>query len=118
MKLVLPIPPTANNLFRNVPGKGRVKTGRYRQWLKTAAVEVMIQRKGERIEGPASVTIALKRPRANADLDNRIKPILDALQHGGALANDKQVSFLSACWADVENVNVTVLKDESMELRA
>lgn len=34
--LNLPFPPSLNNLFRNVRGKGRVPTARYEDWRKRA----------------------------------------------------------------------------------
>jgi len=38
------------------------------------------------------------RPRSNADLDNRIKGILDFLQHVAAIDDDKNVYGVNAFW--------------------
>lgn len=32
----LPLPPSANELFANLPGKGRVKTKAYKKWIEEA----------------------------------------------------------------------------------
>jgi Holliday junction resolvase RusA-like endonuclease len=36
LSLTLPIPPSANNMFYNVPGKGRRKSKDYRAWIAAA----------------------------------------------------------------------------------
>lgn len=55
--------------------------------------------KQHRFTGPVYVTIAMKRPRANSDIDNRLKAILDFLQHVNAIDNDKNVHGINAFWA-------------------
>lgn len=105
------VPPTANNLFRNVPGFGRVKTDRYKKWAKAAAWEVRLQHTGPALEGPTAVSISLKRPSKSSDLDNRAKGVLDALQAGGAIDNDKQVTCLTLAWANHPDCRVTVGAD-------
>lgn len=111
----LTTPPSANNLFRNVPGKGRVKTDRYKRWLEAAAWEVRLQHTGPALEGPTAVSITLKRPSKNSDLDNRAKGPIDALQAGGAIANDKQVTCLTMAWANHPGCRVTVSGDVTAE---
>lgn len=105
------VPPSANNLFRNVPGRGRVKSDRYKKWSKSAAWQVRLQHFGPALEGPTVISISLKRPNKNSDLDNRAKGVLDALQAGGAIGNDKQVSCLTLAWADHPDCRVTVGAD-------
>ena len=41
--------------------------------------------------GPVYVTGAFRRPRTNADLDNRLKGIADLLQLVGVIDNDKNI---------------------------
>ena len=105
------VPPSTNNLFRNVPGRGRVKTDRYKKWSLSAAWQVKLQHKGAPLEGPTAISITLKRPNKNSDLDNRSKGPIDALQAGGAIANDKQVSCITMAWANHEGCQVTVSPD-------
>lgn len=104
------VPPSANAIWRNVKGR-TLKSRLYRQWLDKARWMIFSQHDGEPLAGPTTVQISLRRPRANADLDNRIKPTLDALQSGKAIANDKQVTSIHAAWADHDGCRVTVTPD-------
>lgn len=107
------VPPTANKLWKPV-NYMLVKTAAYRKWMNAAGWEVKLQRKGlPSIQGPVAVSISLRRPRANADLDNRIKPSIDALQAGGAIENDKQITSIYAAWADHDGCRVTISPDVS-----
>ena len=107
----LPIPPSANSMWRNVNGRtllskkyrqwrGEARWGPDSKWPAVAGLPVF--------EGPVSVDITLKRPRKNADLDNRIKPILDVLEDAQIFENDNQVAKLSIRWGDVEGAEVRV----------
>lgn len=102
------MPPTANKIWRVRKGSVPYKSEEYRAWRTEAAWDIAAQRGGNSIEGPCKVEISARRPRANADLDNRIKPILDALQDGGAFANDNAVHEISAKWADLNHNGVFV----------
>lgn len=99
-------PPSVNAMYRNVPGKGRVKTDGYRLWLEASRWELKMQAP-KTIVGDVSVEISLRRPRANADLDNRAKGTIDALT-GLVLVDDKQVTALTLRWADVDGVEIRV----------
>ena len=98
MHLILPFPPTTNNLFRNVRGKGRVPTKRYEQWMKQAMQELMIQRP-ERLAGFVSVDLAFCRPdKRRRDLDNLLKAPLDALVKFAVIEDDSKIMAISARW--------------------
>ena len=47
---------------------------------------------------PIYITIAMRRPRSNADIDNRIKPCLDLLQYVKVIQDDKLVEGVNAYW--------------------
>lgn len=97
--LDLPAPPSTNNLFLNMPGKGRIKSPEYRAWMTEAGWNIASQRKGaETMHAPVAVEIRLRRPRANADLDNRSKAVLDALQNHLVIGNDNLVHDLRIVW--------------------
>lgn len=82
-------PPSVNAMFSNVPGVGRVKTKKYRSWLKVAGWEVQIGMIGKRmIEGKFKATIHVA---AAGDLDNRVKATLDLCQAIGAIRNDEDL---------------------------
>ena len=45
----------------------------------------------------------VRRPdKRRRDLDNIIKPCLDALVKGGVIADDKDCEWIEAWWADIE----------------
>lgn len=100
-------PPSANAIWRNVKGR-TLKSKVYRQWLDRNAWKVKTQHVGEPIDGPVTVSIHLNRPRANADIDNRIKPALDVLEAAGAIVNDKQVMSVYAAWVNCDPLECTV----------
>lgn len=103
-------PPSANKLWKIRDGR-MVKTDEYKSWKIAASWSIKSQRQGEALDGPTAVTLSLKRPRKNADIDNRIKPVLDALEAGGAIVNDKQVTAVCAAWAMHEGCQITVSPD-------
>lgn len=87
----LPTPVSANNLFANVPGKGRVKTKAYENWQNVAALTVVATvRADRRIGGPVTVRIELP-TKCRLDIDNAVKPILDALVHSRRIDDDRNV---------------------------
>ena len=94
------MPPSVNSIWRNLGGR-TIKSKAYRTWLDSAACSVMATRKGVCIAGGFSVEIRISRPdRRKRDLDNRIKPLLDALEAGGAIVNDSFCERLLAEWVD------------------
>lgn len=72
------MPPTTNNLFVNVRGKGRIKSERYRTWLSAAGWD-MKKYHNQRWNEPVHLTIALGKLRTNSDISNRIKALEDLL---------------------------------------
>lgn len=78
--VLIPIPPSANHLWK-IFGNRQYKAPAYRAWLEE--VVPFIERNLAKAEGPVQVTIQLrfgKGLRANRDIDNCIKPCLDALK--------------------------------------
>ena len=105
--IALPMPPTSNRIFVNVPGKGRVRSKKYTKWAKEAGWAVRMQKIG-RISGKVEVEIGVKRVAA-ADIDNRIKPTLDLLVTMGVIDDDKHVEKITCEWRDdIEGAVVTV----------
>lgn len=83
----LPVPPSVNNLFVNVRGKGRVKSREYKVWLDQADKLMKFARHAPVIS-PAEVSIRVGKCNAQRDLDNLNKPVLDILVHAGIIEND------------------------------
>lgn len=98
IELRLPWPPSVNRIWRNVVIGRRScvllsKDGRF--YFEDAARRVQVQREGRRIDGRAQVELILHPPtRAQIDIDNRAKAVLDACTKGGLWADDNQVDVL------------------------
>lgn len=107
--LVLPFPPATNNLFFNVPGRGRVKSDRYSAWLGEAGWMIAEQKPG-RIAGEYEADIIAYRPdKRRRDLDGIIKPLLDCLVAYRVTGDDSLARKITIAWADGgEGVTVTV----------
>lgn len=86
------MPPTANNMFFNARGKGRVKTTAYKNWSDENAWKLKALGFGM-LTGRVRVDIILPQ-NSRRDIDNSIKPLLDCLQASGVLQNDRQVRAL------------------------
>jgi Holliday junction resolvase RusA-like endonuclease len=95
------LPPSVNAIWRHTKGGKTYRTAAYMTWIRGEEWNVQPQlMKQHRFVGPVYITIAMKRPRSNSDLDNRIKPILDFLQHIAAIDNDKNVFGVNAFWSN------------------
>ncbi len=95
-------PPSVNVLFRNVPGKGRVRTKRYKDWAAASGWDC--NGKGS-ISGAFTISIILsrKKRRKNADLDNHgTKAILDLLVTHKVIEDDCLAEKISIEWGDCE----------------
>jgi len=89
--VILPLPPSANRLFANVPGKGRVKTRAYKNWRKAAILTIFAQvRADRRIGGPVDLEICVP-DGMRGDLDNRLKAAIDALVASNRIDDDRHV---------------------------
>ncbi len=113
-RIVLPWPPSLNNMFLNVRGKGRVRSENYRKWA-TEAGWLLKSQKPHKFNEPVRVRVELNPPNARAfDLDNRNKALLDLLVEHGVIHDDsnrwvrgvsvEQVSAGAPCTVIVEAV--------------
>ncbi len=92
----LPLPPSLNGAYANVRGVGRVKVSTYRQWQHAAIAMIRVSvPSAKRISGKISVSILLPE-KMRGDVDNRIKPILDALVQSQRIDDDRNVVMVSA----------------------
>lgn len=94
--LSLPLPPSVNHAWQNVPGKGRVRSPEYRRWHKLAFDELCLQNPGK-IVGEFSAVINCGKLNRRADIDNRIKPLLDLLKDV-VVEDDSKCARVSAGW--------------------
>ena len=87
VELYLPIPPSANDLWRY--GRGRVfKSDEYKNWIEDALIQINAQNPGS-ILGPYRLTLLFRRDATRMDSDNVIKATNDALQRAGCVLNDR-----------------------------
>ena len=93
--LELPWPPTINHYYRNTKaGIFLGKSGRlYRaEVLQVVKYEAKITKP---LESELEMAVKLFPPnRRSFDLDNRLKALLDAMEHAGVYCNDRQIRKL------------------------
>lgn len=92
-------PPSTNNLYINVRGRGRIRSDRYRTWLNAAGWDV-VRAKAKLHDGPVKVTILVRKSNRRSDVDNRAKACLDLLVKQGVLIDDSQIQSLTVEWSD------------------
>ncbi len=97
MQVRLPYPPSINHYYGRSRKTGAVYlTKRARQFrARVAGMLFDHHRFGSAL---LAVRVDLFPPRADHDVDNTIKPLLDALQHAGTFDNDRQVKDLRMVW--------------------
>ena len=88
MRLVLPLPPSANRYWRNVGGRV-VKSAEARSYLGACQIAAAAQFKGEPMEGRLKLEADFYMD-GRGDLDNRVKQLGDSLQ-GIVFLNDSQL---------------------------
>jgi crossover junction endodeoxyribonuclease RusA len=93
INLILPYPPSVNHYW-GVSGKQRFigKKGKeFRQAVAEACLDAQIQT----MDGRLAVHVAIWPPdNRKRDVDNTIKPLLDAMEHAGVYENDSQIDEL------------------------
>lgn len=89
LRFVLPLPPTMNTYWRHV-GRKVLLSAAGRRFKDRCATAAMAQG-ATKASGEVSVTGTVYMARLGCDLDNRIKPLLDAL-NGVAWEDDGQVA--------------------------
>lgn len=96
IRIVLPYPPSLWDMYVGW-GKQRRLSPVYAKWRDDAGMFLKGRHK-DPIAVPFNAAIALKRPNKRQDLDNRAKPIFDALQHHGIIKNDNLLERLTMQW--------------------
>ena len=114
------LPPSVNAIWRHTRGGKMYRTAEYMTFLRGEEWNLAPQLKGQhKFTGPVFLTIAMKRPRANSDLDNRAKGLLDLLQHVQAIDNDRNVMGLNLYWsADLPAgvaAEITIVQADALE---
>ena len=95
-RLMVPTPPSANNLFTNAENGrsyGRRKSSGYRDWLKMAGWTMKMQAPPYFVHPGLRVLIEIDLPRQR-DIDNAIKAVLDLMVYVHVFADDSLVDDL------------------------
>ncbi len=92
--LELPWPPTVNHYYE--PNRfGGKRIGTKGRDYRADVMAIVASEVKNPMTGSLRVQIALYPPdRRKRDIDNTMKAMLDAMQHGGAYADDSQISML------------------------
>lgn len=103
------MPPSTNNLYANVQGRGRVKTTKYRDWLMAAGL--LLKRQGiQRMTGRVDIVISLEDKHPTRDASNCTKPLEDLLVQMGVLQDDraKFVRSIKTVWAPITGIRIDI----------
>lgn len=90
--LRLPLPPSANRIWRVGKGGGVHKADAYKAWLQQAGWACLMQRAGDHI--PYRYHLLLTLPEQPKDADNILKPLGDLLQKQRVVTNDRYLRRL------------------------
>jgi Holliday junction resolvase RusA-like endonuclease len=107
--VALPLPPSVNGLFATIrrgDADRRVRTREYRDWA-TRTEWALALAKLQPVHGRFSVDVALP-AKMRGDVDNRLKPILDALVDARLTPDD------ALAWAVTARRDETVAADQAV----
>ncbi len=93
MFVSVPFPPSANVSWRSL-GRGRVvSSAKFREFCRDVAEQVDADKP---LTGRLELQIVLHaKTRRKYDIDNRVKPLLDALEKAGVYESDGQIDRLA-----------------------
>ncbi|MDE2020425.1 MAG: RusA family crossover junction endodeoxyribonuclease [Patescibacteria group bacterium] len=106
MTLRLPLPPSVNAAYANIPGVGRIASKRLRAWKKEAGWQILIQ-KPTRVYGPYTLEITLPR-KMRGDISNRIKACEDLLVELSVTPDDRFCEGISIKRGDVTEMEIEI----------
>lgn len=110
MRLTWPVPPSVNHIWRR-RGKATYLSDNYQRWLRDAQACAFEQR-AKFVAGQVGVSLTVipgRGWRSNRDLDNLLKPTLDALCRFGLIFDDN-------CTV-VRQISCAMGKGDGMEAR-
>lgn len=86
-RLTLPIPPSVNQMYSNVLGRGRIATTALRNWKEAAGLRLKEQRP-QPVIGPYKFALYLPN-KMRGDIDGRLKAAIDLLVTHGVTPDDR-----------------------------
>ena len=94
LQFELPYPPSINHYWRRVGARTLISRGG--RAFRAMVCSILTALGIRRLDGPLEVHIKLYPPdHRRRDIDNTQKALLDAMQHGGAYADDSQIVKLT-----------------------
>lgn len=110
MIIVLPVPPSVNAAYANVPRVGRVKTAAYKAWIRQADGYVLSQKaRIKPVSGPCEISIRVPL-KMRGDVSNRIKLAEDYLVSRGITGDDRNNRKVSIERADVSECEIEIIE--------
>jgi crossover junction endodeoxyribonuclease RusA len=101
IKLELPYPPSVNHYWGQ-SGKNKF-LGKKGKEFRIAVAEACLDAEVVALEGRLSLHVSLYPPdHRKRDVDNVLKPLLDAMEHAGCFENDNQIDELHIIRREVE----------------
>lgn len=98
LALDIPIAPPLNGLYRNVFGKGRVKTVGYKRWIESCGSHFWRQKPAggfPYFDGPFDIMILVPL-KMRGDVDGRAKAVLDTLKKPWSIIADDSLAMSCA----------------------
>jgi Holliday junction resolvase RusA-like endonuclease len=93
----MPMPPSVNDLYRNVKGRGRVKTSAYYDYT-ALGIAAIKRQKVAPVPGRVVVIAGFERKSMAADVDNRAKALFDVIVKAGVIRDDKFITATALVW--------------------
>ena len=95
IELTLPFPVSANHVWKHRRANHRAYLSQRAKMFRAEVVATLRSLGVQPLLGPLRVEIIIHPPdQRKRDLDNLLKSLLDALQHGRAFVDDSQISHL------------------------
>jgi hypothetical protein len=106
-------PPTVNQMYFNMPKRGRVKTTRYQKWISDATCDIeLLKPRVEPVTTAKYGLIICLKKHASSDYSNYVKPIEDLLVNMGLTPDDKH-NLLPICIGQEESgVSIAILDEQ------
>ena len=115
MQIVLPWPPSVNGYWRSYRGR-QILSQKARAYRKSAMRHVLACKANKHLTGRLAVDIALYPPnRMKIDIDNRIKALLDVMEHAGVYQDDSQIDKLTVERREIEKHGAAVVKIKTIK---
>lgn len=113
----LPVPPSVNELYRNLPGRGRVQSAVYHEFIRFGITSIRNQ-KVQPVPGRVMAIFGVERSSLAADIDNRLKAMLDTIVKAEVIKDDNMVTAIAVCWSPRANglAHVILMPVQKIEL--